>query len=62
MDSYVHGYHVNNKIWTAVLGEVLITETELHNVDDPYSVVMKQHSSKTVGHLPKEIDVKQHVY
>ena len=57
MDSCVHGYHVYNKIWTAVLGEVLITERELHKVADHYSVAVKKHSGETVGHLPKKISM-----
>ena len=32
LDSCIRGYHVYNEIWTAVLGEVLITDRELHNV------------------------------
>ena len=30
------GYYVYNEIWTAVFGEVLFTERELHNVFDRY--------------------------
>ena len=55
MDSCVRGYHVYDEIWTAVLGEVLITERELHNVADRYAVAVKKHSGETVGHLPKKI-------
>ena len=47
-DSCIHGYHVCNEIWTAVLGEVLITERELHNMGDRYA-------GETVGHLPIKI-------
>ena len=54
MDSCVRGYHVYDEIWTAVLGEVLITERELHNVADRYAVAVKKHSGETVGHLPKK--------
>ena len=43
------------EIWTAVLGEVLITERELHNVADCYAVAVKKHSGETVGHLPRKI-------
>ena len=57
MDSCVHGYHVYDEIWTAVLGEVLITERELHNVADRYAVTVKKHSGETVGHLPKKISM-----
>ena len=54
-DSCIRGYHVYNEIWTAVLGEVLITERELHNVADRYAVAVKKHSGETVGHLPRKI-------
>ena len=36
-------------------GEVLLTQTELHNVTDRYAVTVKKHSGKTVGHLPRKI-------
>ena len=51
MDSCVRAYHAYNEIWTAVLGEVLITERELHNVANRYTVAVKRHSGETVGHL-----------
>ena len=57
MDSCVRGYHVYDEIWTAVLGEVLITERELHNVADCYAVAVKKHAGETVGHLPKKISM-----
>ena len=41
MDFCVCGYHAYNEIWTAVLGEVLITERELHNVANRYTVAVK---------------------
>ena len=37
-----------------VLGEVLITERELHNMADRYAVAVKKHG-ETVGHLPRII-------
>ena len=51
----IHGYHVYNEIWTAVLGEVLITERDFHNMADCYAVAVKKHSGETVGHLPRKI-------
>ena len=54
-DSCIRGYHVYNEIWTAVLGEVLLTQRELHNVTDRYAVAVKKHSGETVGHLPRKI-------
>ena len=54
-DSCIRGYHVYNKIYTAVLGEVLETKRELHNVTDCYAVAVKKHSGETVGHLPRKI-------
>ena len=54
-DCCIHGYHVYNEKWTAVLGEFLITERELHNMADRYAVAVKKHSGETVGHLPRKI-------
>ena len=54
-DSCIRGYHVYNEIWTAVLGEVLLTQRELHNVTNCYAVAVKKYSGETVGHLPRKI-------
>ena len=50
-DSYIRGYHIYNEIRTAVLGKVLLTERELHNMVDRYAVAVKKHSGEIVGHL-----------
>ena len=55
LDSSIRGYHVYNEIWTAVLGEVLLTERELRNVVDRYAVAVRKHSGEIVGYLPKNI-------
>ena len=34
-----------------VLGEVLLTERELHNMADCYAVAVKKHCGMTVGYL-----------
>ena len=54
-DCCIRGYHIYNEKWTVVLGEVLITERELHNMADRYAIAVKKHSGETVGHLPRKI-------
>ena len=53
--SCIRGFHVYNEIWTAVFGERLFTERELHNVVDRYAVAVTKDSGETVGHLPRKI-------
>jgi len=56
LDSCVRGYHIYGESWTAVFGEMLCTDRELHNVVDRYAVaVTKADSGETVGHVPLEI-------
>ena len=56
LNSCVRGYHVYYETWTAVFGEILCTERELHNVVDRYAVaVTKADSGETVGHVPRKI-------
>ena len=59
MDSYevnscVRGYHIYKDIWSPSVGESLICEREINNLEDPYAVaMMKEHS--VVGHIPRKI-------
>ena len=53
-DSCIRGFHICNELWTAVLGEVLLTQRESHDVADLYAVAVKKHSGETVGHLPRK--------
>ena len=57
MDSCVCNYHIYDEIWTAVLGEILITERELHNMADRYAVAVKKQSGESMKHLPKKVSM-----
>ena len=51
VESSMHGYHVYQLRWTAVIGEVLSCRIELGNANDPFAVaVMKD--MEAVGHVP----------
>ena len=55
LNSSVHGYHVYNETWTAVFGEILCTERELHNVVDQYAVAVTKDSGETVPRKTSKI-------
>ena len=54
MESMIRGYHVYQTVWEAQIGEELFCVPERDNVRDPYAVAV-QKSSRTVGHIPKNI-------
>ena len=48
LDSCVRGYHIYGESWTAVFGEMLCTDRELHNVVDRYAVAVTKATIVTV--------------
>ena len=48
-DNCKQGCQTYSEIWTAVLGEVLITERELYDVNNHCTVAVKKHSGKMVS-------------
>ena len=54
MSNCVHGYHVYQRVWDAVVGENLECERETSNEKDRYAVVAKK-AELLIGHLPKKI-------
>ena len=50
----MRGFHVYKSVWIPVLGEQLGTQQEYGNPEDRY-VVSVVNSSRTVGHMPREI-------
>ena len=41
MESCVKGYHINQELWEAVIGEELLCEREHYNPADTYAVVVR---------------------
>ena len=57
LNSYINDYHTYNEIWTAVMGEVLLTNRELHNEADSYAVAVKKHSDKAAARAPTKENI-----
>ena len=52
----IRGYHVYQRIWTPVIGEILETVRERDNKHDKYAVAVLEEQTKCiVGHIPQEI-------
>ena len=52
--SCIRGYHVYKDIWDAAIGEVLVCERELRNVEDRYAIAIKKDET-VIGHLPRNL-------
>ena len=46
----MHGHHVNNDIWEAGVGEMLVCMRELRNAHDRYAVVIEK-DGMVISHL-----------
>ena len=52
----IRGYHVYQRIWTPVIGEILETVREPDNKHDKYAMAVLEEQTKCiVGHIPQEI-------
>ena len=52
-ESVVRGHHVFKRIWTPVVGEVLIVAREASNTEDRFAVAVTK-DDMVVGHVPRE--------
>ena len=52
--SCIRGYHVCKDIWDAAIGEVLVCERELRNVEDCYAIAVTKDET-VIGHLPRNL-------
>ena len=50
--SAICGHHSYHRLWTSELGEYLVCERELTNMNDRYAVAIVKHNV-FVGHLPR---------
>ena len=56
VEGYIVGYHVYQRIWNPVIGEVAITVREEDNVHDHYAIaILEEDTCCTVGHIPRKI-------
>ena len=54
--SVLRGHHVNKKIWTPYVGEMLALQREIGNVHDRFAVaVTAQPAATIVGRVPREL-------
>lgn len=61
-ESCVRGYHVYKSIWTAEIGETLVTKPEFGNSHDPYALAVVDNNNIIVGHLPRNIAALCHLF
>ena len=52
--SCVRGYHVDQEIWTATEGEILLYNRETRSREDPFAVTVMK-SGEIVGHVPRSL-------
>ena len=50
----IRGYHANESVWVAVLGEELACKRERGNSKDPFAVAVTK-SERIVSHVPRKI-------
>ena len=53
-ESIVCGHHVYKAVWSPYIGEKLLVECEVHNIQDDFAVAILK-NSMIVGHMPREI-------
>ena len=63
INSCVRGYHIYQSVWTPLIGELLICQTEFGNPSDPYTVaVMYNNTSIVIGHVLRHISTVCHFF
>ena len=55
MESCIRGYHVYQRIWYPVVGDIAITVREEGNVHDRHAIAILEDTCCCVGHLPQHI-------
>ena len=62
LNASIRGYHVYQRRWSALIGEILQAQKEERNTHDRYAVALFKEELGIVGHVPKRMSKVCHSF